>query len=46
MKTERKKAIRILEKIQEYLCKKCVKNTDKENWYELEDYITNVILEK
>lgn len=43
----RKKAIEILEHIQgNFLCKKCIKNTDGENWYLLEDYIVGVILGK
>ena len=39
----RKKAISILERIQDELCPKCVRNTDKENWYALEDFITDII---
>ena len=39
----RQKAIKILEEVQSHLCKKCVKNTDGETWYELEDFITNLI---
>lgn len=40
---KRQKAIQILELIQDYLCPKCVKNTDNENWYILEDKIVNII---
>ena len=42
----RQKAIRILEEIQGYLCKKCIKTTDGETWYELEDFITELINKK
>ncbi len=42
----RQKAIQILEKVQKYLCRKCIKNTDGVNWYELEDYITLIISNK
>lgn len=42
----RMKAGDILDEVQSYLCKKCVKNTDGESWYELEDFITLKILEK
>jgi hypothetical protein len=40
---DRQKAIQILEKVQTYLCRKCIKNTDGVNWYELEDFITTII---
>lgn len=39
----KQKAIAILEEVQTYLCPKCVKNTDGENWYALEDKITSLI---
>lgn len=40
------KAIIILELIQDYMCKKCVKKTDGENWYYLEDKIMEIIKNK